>query len=236
MRVFVGVVCLVACCHAQDHGAGLTGQAVDTSGRPIAGVLAELRTESAPFHEQRTIANAEGVYRFDQLTAGSYSLKLSHAGFRSLIVRSVDISEGEDRSLPVLQLEVGIAECSPHAVLDYMRMLRRGERGGDISGTVQVDAGPATHAVRAAEVTMMCGTGKVCGVTKTDSSGRFRFHALAGGSFSVVVRQRGFFPLTEPGFTVWEGLESIYFPIEMEICPRGICNTKLRKRRVGSCE
>ena len=85
--------------------------------------------------------------------------------------------------------------------------------------------------IRGAEITLLCGTGRVCGVTKTDSLGEFMFKALLPGDYSILVKRAGFYLLNEPGYTVWEGLESICRSAALELCPHANCDPRLRPER-----
>jgi Carboxypeptidase regulatory-like domain len=132
-------------------------------------------------------------------------------GFQSLTVKSIQIVEGELKSVPDLRLKIG--DCGGHAVRDYIRFLPWGVRVGNLGGSVRLDQGPLvgkSPPIAGADVTLICGLGTACGATKTDSNGDFIFKNLPPGSLSVRVNLEGFYPINEHDYTVEEGLESIY--------------------------
>jgi Carboxypeptidase regulatory-like domain len=225
---------------AQLGGAGLTGRVKDITGGGVSGAQAELRSETVSGRSFRTSADASGLYNFSGLPKDEYTLKLVSSGFKSLTVKSIRVLENEQKSLPALQLEVGLmADCGGHAVLDYIRFLPSENHLGNLSGRIRVDQGPVVESppVVGADVTLMCSTGRVCGATKTDSDGAFMFKALPPGSLSVRVNRTGFYLLNEPGYTIEEGLESVYGPIYIERCPLGNCDPRLRpKKPLATCE
>ena len=94
-----------------------------------------------------------------------------------------------------------------------------------------------------AEVRLLCGKGGsfgkdvICGTTKTNEDGEFRFTGLNPGEFNLQVTRKGFYPLHEAGYRVDAGRESIYYPIYLEKCFRGDCNPSKRpKKPLGRCE
>lgn len=238
--VLISVYLLTLTSVAQDGTASLTGVVKDITGVGISGTHAELRSETASDRSFRTAADSTGVYHFSGLLTGEYTLKLSGPGFKSLTVKSIHISEDEQKSLPTLQLEVGSVGCGGHSVpLDYIRLLPPGDHIGNLGGSVRIDRGPMvgkSPPIAGADVTLMCSRGKVCR-TKTDSNGEFVFKALPPGNLAVRVTRPGFYPLTVPGYAIEEGLESIYQSIYLERCPLGNCDPRLRpKRPPAGCE
>jgi len=83
-----------------------------------------------------------------------------------------------------------------------------------------------------AKVTLGC-----CGVVKTNAKGEFLFESLGPGRYNLRVSHVGFYPLEEPDFEVKEGRELIYYPLRLERCVNGNCDSKLRpKRPPNICE
>jgi len=239
--VLIGVCLLTLPSVAQDATAGLAGKVRDITGAGVSGTQAELLSETVPDRRFRTAADSSGVYHFSGLPTDEYTLKLFRPGFKSLTVKSIHILESEQKSLPTLQLEVGsFADCGGHAVLDYIRFLPSGDHFGNLGGSIRIDQGPMvgkSPPVAGADVTLMCSTGKVCGATKTNSDGEFMFKALPPGNLAVRVNRTGFYPLNEPGYTIEEGLESVYWSIYLERCPLGNCDPMLRpKKPPATCE
>jgi hypothetical protein len=219
---------------AQDGTASLTGKVQDITGAIIPGFVAELESEQAPGNRFRTVGDAAGVYRFSGLPAGEYDLKLAQAGFSHLTVKSTLILNGEQRTMPDLQLAIGATGCSGDAVLDYIRFLPLRNSTGNLGRTVRLDEGPMVGESRpmsGAHVTLVCGTGKSCGATRTDSHGQFLFKALPPGNFSVRVTNAGYYPEGAPVYKVEGGVEKVYRSIYVERCPLGNCDAKLRPKK-----
>jgi hypothetical protein len=205
----------------------------------IAGTKVELRSEKASERAYRVEADGSGVYRFSGLTADDYILKLSSPGFKWLTVKSIRLSDGEQRSMPPLELEVGGA-CGGDPGFEYFRFLPTGGRMGSLGGSIRLDQGMMagkSPPVAGAEVTLICSGGMVCRVTQSDSNGEFIFKSLPPGMFSLRINRAGFYPLEEHGFAVKEGRELIYSSVYIERCPEENCDPKLRpKKPLGICE
>ena len=238
--VLIGVCLLTLPCLAQDGTARLTGKVTDITGAAVSGTLVELRSESAPERGYRTAAASTGGYDFSGLTRGDYTLKLFKPGFKTLTAKSIHILDDEQKSLPTLQIEVVSFGCGDHAMLDYIRFVPLGDHIGNLGGSVRLDKGPMvgkSPPIAGADVTLICGTGKVCGETKTDSNGEFMFKARPPGDVSLRVNRVGFYPLNKSGYKIVEGLESIYWSIPIERCSLGNCDPMLRpKRAPARCE
>ena len=58
---------------------------------------------------------------------------------------------------------------------------------------------------------------------------------LTAGTFSVRVNRRGFYPLDESGFTVQSGYDALYWPTQIERCPRGDCDPLRRPKKPPVC-
>jgi hypothetical protein len=237
----IGLCLLTLPSVAQDGTAGLRGRVKDITGAGVSGTQAELLSETVSDRRFRTSADSTGVYHFSGLPTDEYTLKLLSPGFKALTVKSIHILESEQKSLPTLQLQVGsVADCGGHAVLDYIRFLSSGDHFGDLVGSIRIEQEPfvvKSQPIADANVTLICATGKVCGATKTNSDGEFAFKALPPGTLSVRVDHTGFYPLNEPGYTIEEGLESVYWSIYIERCPLGNCDPGLRtKKPLATCE
>jgi Carboxypeptidase regulatory-like domain len=237
----IGVCLLTLPSVAQVGTAGLTGKVKDITGAGVSGTQAELLSETVSDRRFRTSADSTGVYHFSGLPTDAYTLKLLSPGFKSLTVKAIHILESEQKSVPTLQLQVGsVADCGGHAVLDYIRFLPSGDHFGHLVGSIRIEQAPfavKSPPIAGADVTLICGTGKVCGATKTNADGVFMFRTLPPGNLSVRVNRPGFYPLIEPGYAIEEGLESVYWSIYIERCPLGSCDPRLRpKKPPGTCE
>jgi hypothetical protein len=228
----IGTCLLLVPLVAQEGTASLAGIVKSITGTGISGTLGELWSERGTGSYFRTTADSAGVFRFSGLPADEYFLKLGSSGFKSLTVKSIHISEGEQKSIAALQLAV--SGCGGYATLDYIRPLSSGDHLGNLVGSVSLDQGPKARKIRKiadADVTLVCSTGKVCGSTRTDLNGDFRFDALPSGDFWVRVNRAGFYALNQSGYKISEGLESLYWPVYLERCPLGNCHPRLRPKK-----
>jgi hypothetical protein len=221
---------------AQEGTASLSGRVDDITGKGLAGTLANLHSERSPANRSRVVADDSGMYRFPALLEGDYTLDLEQAGFSRLVVKEIHASEGEQKMMPTLRMDIGMG-CSPHAVVEYLRLEKV---HGSLVGTIRIDRGPLHNngaLIGSATVSLICGKGTICGGTITNSQGEFKFHDLSPGSYAIRASHAGFYPLVEPGYEVREGLESTYYPIYLERCSLGNCDPRLRpKKPPARCE
>src|SRR5260370_5083264 len=92
---------------AQQRTASLTGQVEDRTGASIGGTAADLHSEKGPYERYRAVANDLGIFRFPTLLGGDYSLELQQAGFKRLTIKGISVSDGEQKVLPTLRMDVG---------------------------------------------------------------------------------------------------------------------------------
>ncbi len=181
---------------------GIAGKVVDEDGRPVAG--ADLITSIQP--TTRIMSNPSayrsggldrsgesGRFRLGNLLPGfSYDLKVTRRGFAPLKMELPAREPGQ----PGAEMTIVL-------------------RSGRLAFGMVVDGG--RQPVAGAGVTLQPGMPAGLGARlrqarnpekfegKTDASGRFEIQSLPAGSFDLVVRGRGFAPLTVPGLVVPEG-------------------------------
>jgi len=230
----IGVCLLTLPLVAQVGAGGLTAKVKDITGAGVSNTQAELLSETVSDRRFRSATDSNGAFQFSGLPTDEYTLKLLKPGFKLLTVKSIHVLEGEQKSLPALELRV--ADCGGHALLDYIRFLPSSDHFGNLVGSIRTGQAPSPP-IAGADVTLICNTGKVCGAMKTNSDGEFRFNGPPSRNLSVLVNRTGFYPLNLPGYEIEEGVESVYWSIYMERCPRGNCDPRLRpKERVRTCE
>jgi Carboxypeptidase regulatory-like domain len=239
MRVF-GFLVLGLCVSslfAQDESASITGSVRDVSGAIIPGVKVEL--QSAISREVAVAVSGQtGEYLFAGLRAGQYDLKFSAPGFYSLTVKSISVSDGEQKVIPAAPLEV--QRCGPVQAASSLRFLAEGVHTGNLGGSVTVDPWPMLSygtPLPGAKVELLCGK-IACGVTTTNSKGEFLFESVRPGSFNLRVSAAGFYTAEAWDFKARDGLELIYWPpVEVERCYRDNCAPRKRpKRPIVACE
>jgi hypothetical protein len=233
----IGVCFLATPSTAQESTASLAGRVEDVRGVGIPGTHADLHSGKAPFQTYRGVADDLGMFHFSSLYGGEYTLELQQAGFQHLIVKQIYISDGEQKMLPTLRIDVGQLGCNPHPIVEYFRLE---QPHGSLAGTVRLDRGPLRangQIIKGAMVTLVCNHGRVFGATTTNSHGEFFLRNLAPGNYSIRVNHAGFYPLMELNYEARDNLESTYYPMYLERCPNGNCDPRLRpKKPPARCE
>jgi Flp pilus assembly protein TadD len=81
---------------SQQEGAQIEGIVRDAVGKPVAGASVHLLEESGSSSvESQT--NAEGIFSFATVRAGTYSVKLEKSGFRDLLQKSIKLGPAEKK-------------------------------------------------------------------------------------------------------------------------------------------
>jgi hypothetical protein len=205
--------------------ASLTGTVVDETGASIAHAALELDSGANKF---QVLADDTGIYKFSNLPAGEYTLKVRGLGFHSRTVKSIRLSKREPNRL--LDIPLDVASISGRSV-DRILLVPE-STFGSLSGNVEPPA-------RGVEVTLICRTFSVCKSTKTDFRGRFTFEMLSPGVYGLNYHRAGFYPDNATGYeySVIGGWKSVYSSVRLQRCPNGNCDPKLRPQRpVEICE
>lgn len=145
----------------------MIGLVRDTAGFPIEGV-----DVSIPRYQRRTNSGVDGIFRFDELRAGTYEVRARRIGYAPQVRKITVDSLGGIGDFELLPL----ARALPAIVSSAAR--------GGLSGIV---GDTAFHTVPGAEVRVM-GEGMA---TQTDSAGTFYF-PLRQGRYVVTIRKPGF--------------------------------------------
>jgi len=212
--------------------ASLSGVVVDPNGNYVIHAIAELDSGTTKYLARTDDA---GVYQFLDLSAGEYTLTFRVPGFKMRTVKSIGLSEPEQRRLPDIALDVsfscsGDGESGPFAT--ELRPVTGDASFGHLSGSV-------LPRMKDVDVTLVCRTFAACRSTKTDSNGHFSFEMLSAGVYGLNFRRDGFYPVNATGYayTVNAGWESVYSPAVLEACPTGNCDPQLRAPKQPSvCE
>ncbi|MBZ5591334.1 MAG: carboxypeptidase-like regulatory domain-containing protein [Acidobacteriia bacterium] len=216
------------------------GSVRDITGVGVSRAYAELWSEGSQGRAFRVQADDSGTFRFSDLPAGEYSLKFGHAGFQSLIIKGIHVSDSEEKSIPPAELTVADNFCGGYGVLDYLRLLPSRGQIGILRGSVLVDRGHKwveSPPIAGVDVSLICARDTTCGAVQTDPRGRFMFGPMPPGYFTIRTQRVGFYPLDTPGYRIQPGFESNFRPISIERCPRGNCDPKRRpKKPPAYCE
>jgi hypothetical protein len=147
---------------AQDRST-LAGT-VHTSGDAVPNVKVRLQSESSPTLEFNTTSDRSGIYRFEGLPPGMYTLTLmAPIGLHSLTIISISAPRGETTIRPLELAPAGsCGEGEPAP--DYFELLAATSGVGDLSGTVRVIAGPqgTGNPPAPADVSLICAQRTLC--------------------------------------------------------------------------
>src|SRR5688572_1191356 len=83
---------------AQVDRATLSGTVTDSSGAVIPGATLEVISQDTGLRRQ-VQTGANGAYTFSQLPIGSYTVTLTHTGFRTVTTKDVRLGVGDNRAL-----------------------------------------------------------------------------------------------------------------------------------------
>lgn len=104
--IFLAAAVLFACAaYAQDVRATISGTVSDPSGAAMAGVRIQLDSAERGTTVEAT-SNEAGVYRFQFLLPGSYSLTVEKAGFKKFVRSGVNLASADHPSIDIT-LELG---------------------------------------------------------------------------------------------------------------------------------
>jgi hypothetical protein len=225
---------------AQGGTASISGSVVFQSDAVVPGASVELTLDQPPGATYRCLSDEKGAYAFSGLAAGEYRLTLSSVGLARLKLDGITIGDGQHKTMPPLEMFVALSACSDSLSLDHIRLLDSADESGDLVGSVKVDQKDTEGQwppVAGAVVRLFCGQKNACAIARTDALGQFEFHSLTPGSFSLVVRARGYYPVEVLDMTVQKGRHFVYRPLYVERCPRGNCSPRRRpKKPLVICE
>lgn len=188
MLVLLAAMVLAQHGYAETLGA-VSGLVRDTSGKLLPGAVVRLSLRS---RSDRTVANAEGVYRFTRVPPGS--------GYRlSASARRHVTSELGD-----LMVAAGQTSRADLALAPNRNMPR-----GTITGTVR---GPDGSPVIGARVEVL--TGATDGRTTTTRSGAFRLRGLAAGTYALNVSSNSHATTVLDSLTVGRGTTTVRVQLE----------------------
>ncbi len=190
---------------AQDNSASLTGKVQYTFGQGIDNATAGLDSESGVVHQEAQ-TNAEGVFRFSGLPAGTYFLKWpSFNAPRSKLT----LSPGEERSLPPVSLTIGIAgDCSGEAMDPERTEFLPDPAKGVIAGHVEKGSAPVVGVWATVQRMFGPDPNPVLGV-KTSSQGDFSLADLAPGRYVLGIGEirKGMWLSVAGGIESWYSIK-----------------------------
>ena len=121
--------------NAQGLSGQIGGSVIDGSKGAIPGAAVTVRN-TATAASRETVTDAQGLFVFTNLFAGTYDLRVTLTGFRTYEQKGVVLTATERVAIPPIQLEVGgLAEV----VTVEASALRAQAQSGERSGTIRAD-------------------------------------------------------------------------------------------------
>lgn len=222
------LVLVLAACGAAQHAPRPTTGAIGglardhDSGEPVA--KAEIRIRAQGELTPRTTVSArEGIYGFDHLPPGKYSLTALFAG-QPVDVENIDVVAGEATIVDVVftlgkpdpvRWDFGNAK---EGEIDRYRPPRHAKDSGLIEGTVN-DAGSKVR-VAGAVVTAVAGADSETLQAVSDEQGRYRFDLVPPGTYVISayysIGGRGQIEVRRSDIHV-DGAEAVVVPLWIEL-------------------
>lgn len=117
---------------AQTSRGTVSGKVVDVNGAAIVGANVTLTNKQTNL-QRTTISNDEGIYRFDAVDLGTYTLNFTATGFGNLDVNNVEVRANQTSDIPA-QLSVAGQQLSVDVTADAAALLQTEApvRGGNI--------------------------------------------------------------------------------------------------------
>lgn len=96
---------------AQTTSASLTGIVADSTGARIPQATVTLRNVSTK-DARKASSNATGVFEFNTVPAGTYTITITMTGFKTLVTKNVELHPNDNANLAELHMEVGEQDVS----------------------------------------------------------------------------------------------------------------------------
>jgi hypothetical protein len=218
------------CVRAQELTATLTGRVQDTAGAVVVVASVELRAEGDAERVLRGTTSAIGMFTFQELRPGDYTLTLRANGFKTARVKSIHVADGERKLIPTLELPVSPVPGN----IAYFRPLDSEHDMGNLGGAVALYIDPEKTGPPLAdvEVVLVRPGDRLCNTTRTDAHGEFTFRDLSPGRYGIRVSNPGSYPESIADYYEVEGgRELVYEPLRLERCHLGNCDLTLRPKR-----
>jgi Carboxypeptidase regulatory-like domain len=107
----LAVLASVAPAAAEDITATLTGMVADNKGRGLPGVTVSVKNTATGLHKE-VVTSATGLYTASFLDAGRYEVSVALEGFKTRVVKKVQLRARDRRQLDVV-LKPGGAKDPP---------------------------------------------------------------------------------------------------------------------------
>ena len=106
LAVLAVFVLLAPFCLGQQLTGTLSGTTYDTTGALVPNAKVAMRNEASG-DERTTVSNSSGYFSITAVQPGTYTVTVSAPGFKAWREPSIHFAEGDSRTLPNIQLQVG---------------------------------------------------------------------------------------------------------------------------------
>ena len=104
MPALFAALLMVSALHAQETTAGIQGAVKDPSGSTVANATVEV-SSPALIGTKKTTTDGQGIYRFQALPPGQYTLTVTATGFRTAKEANIDLAAGR---LPIIDVSLQV--------------------------------------------------------------------------------------------------------------------------------
>ncbi len=104
--VLAMLLCAPLAAHSQTTSASVSGVIADGTGARIPGANVTLR-DARSRDTRHTVSNTTGIFQFNAVPAGTYTITVERAGFETLVTRNVELHPNDVASLAELHMQVG---------------------------------------------------------------------------------------------------------------------------------
>jgi hypothetical protein len=133
VKIFSALLLAATSVSAQNVSCLLSGTVHDPTGAVVPGADVRLVADTTGFVRSMK-TNGEGFFSFPDLTAASFSVSITASGFKTFSQTGVAVRSGEQRSLGVVNLEVGSAAETVTVTAEAASvMAASGERAGVVT-------------------------------------------------------------------------------------------------------
>src|ERR1700734_2400699 len=103
--------CLTVSSWAQTTSASLSGVVADATGARIAQAAVTLR-ETKSHEVRRGSTNGQGIFQFNAVPAGKYTVTIAMKGFETLVTQNIEVHPNDNVNLAELRMKVGAENVS----------------------------------------------------------------------------------------------------------------------------
>jgi len=95
----VGLLMIPAFVFGAGHSGAIAGSVLDSSGRPVVGALVSMATTGPSTLDRMILTDSRGVFSFDNLVAGEYSVQVTMPQFAPSNKEKIQLAAGGSATL-----------------------------------------------------------------------------------------------------------------------------------------